>query len=239
MTWRVRVHQEPDGWVAVALRDGLGEAIGRGASEDEAAARALDAGGLAYSRGHVSATLGRPRRPRAGETHRDYLEWLGLLGHGYEHAELVRRGSPRHLDPPRQLWSAGVVTLRLAIDLRQRMIGAGARGLLVHAAYRTAGGATDSRHKANAALDLDLMRGDADLGPDLLRAGAAIYAGGAHLAVGVGSYHPPRSTWTRRIHLDACTRTVRTTWQISGGDYVRPPAISRIAQEIERAHPST
>lgn len=57
--------------------------------------------------------------------------------------------------------------------------------------------------------------------------------------VPIGAVFSFEGNRTRRIHLDACTRTVRTTWQISGGDYVRPPAISRLAQEIERAHPST
>lgn len=53
-----------------------------------------------------------------------------------------------------------VPTLALAIELRERMVAAGARGLEVHAAYRPEGGAPDSQHKHNAALDLDLLPGD-------------------------------------------------------------------------------
>ena len=181
----------------------------------------------------MSATLGRPRRPRGGETYREYLRWHGVIGAeiGFAYEEIVRRASARHLEPERHLWASAIATLRLAIELRTLAIRFGARGLVVAAAYRPLGGASDSRHKANAAIDLDLLAADHQLGREYLRAGARIYASHAHLGVGVGSYHPAGVDWTRRIHLDACTRQRRTCWQIHDG-YVTPPAILTLAKEI-------
>ena len=104
----------------------------------------------------VPVDLLTPRHPAEGETYLAYLSSFGLLGHGFEFGELVRAG-PRHMTPPMRLWPAMVPTLALAIEMRRRMVAAGARGLARAAASRPHGGAADRRHQHNAAQPPGLL----------------------------------------------------------------------------------
>ena len=233
----VRTLAEGAGVVAVVLMDGRGLALARGDDDNDAGDRALERarGGLHLP---VSTTWLTPRRPTASESYQHYLEWHGLVGTGlgFVFGEVVRIGSPRHGEPPRRRWPAMVPTLAVAHELRRRMLDAGARGLIVRAAYRPDGGVRDSRHKQNAALDLDLMPGDERLGGAYLREAARIFrAIGRPMQLGVGTYHAEGTPWTRRVHIDAGTRQGGDCWQIAGvnadGDpiYVKPPAVLRLA----------
>jgi hypothetical protein len=146
--------------------------------------------------------------------------------------------------PPRRLWERIAPTLIVANNLRARMIAQGATGLLVRAAYRPSGGASNSAHKSNAALDLDLIPGDVAriklLGSDL----RAIYAEeavrlwcehGAAMRIGLGLYGPAGRDWTWRVHIDT---TRCRTWQHAGSRVVRPPAAHRIASRLGLALPT-
>ncbi len=211
---------------AIAIATVAGEpwrvTIGRGQDAAAAGMRALDevdrAGGL------VSATLLQARTPQPGESYLDYLLWHDLLGYGFSFSELVD-GDRRRMAPPRTLWQNMIPTLALACLLRQRMVDRGAVGLLVNAAYRPKSGGR--RHRWNTALDLDLLSRDRHLGGAYLEELAKLY--GEHreaLRMGAGSYHPARTHWTNRAHIDAGTGDPRpNTWQISGGEYVTPGAI--------------
>lgn len=246
MTLQVKVRREAAGHVAVALHDGRGEAIGRGSTEEQASDEAVAAAKRSLAAGRVSATLGRPRRPAegSGESYQEYLEWHGVCGPGLGVAfpELVRRGSPRHHDPPRRLWQNAIAPLRLGLQLRDLAISFGARGLYVRGAYRPGGGAERSRHITNAAFDWDLLKGDTHLAHEFAVAAAKIYAASAHLGAGVGTYGPRRITreeHTLRVHVDACARTARTCWQIYGRDaagrenYIKPAATVRLVKELD------
>lgn len=172
-------------------------------------------------------------------------EYLAILEHhgrpGFAPGEIVQfRGAAqtRKAMPPRRLWSRIGPTLDAANLLRTRMVAHGASGLILRAAYRPRGGAPNSAHKSNAAVDLDLMARDVarfhELGFDL----RAIYAEeavrlwcehGAAMHIGLGLYGPAGRDWTWRVHLD----TVRCrTWQHAGARLVRPAAATRIAARL-------
>ena len=142
------------------------------------------------------------RGPREGEDYFAYIDAHQLIGHGFALGELVQLGSPRRAEPPRELWRHMVPTLALAIELRARMVALGARGLEVHAAYRPEGGAADSLHKHNAALDLDLLPGDDHLMRRYVVVAALLWRQHRHLACGVGTYARAGSGMTRRVHID-------------------------------------
>ena len=183
----------------------------------------------------VHPSLLTPRPPRAGEDYDAYLDAHGLLGGGFAFGELVRAGSPRHMRPPPALWPAIVPTLALALELRRRMRVEGASGLVVAAAYRPAGGALDSRHKVNAALDLDLLADEAErLGGVYVRVAAELWRSLPELQIGAGTYAPEGARWSRRVHLD--TRWRRRCWQgLPGGGWSQAPAIGVLAGEIEQS----
>lgn len=133
------------------------------------------------------------------------------------------------MPPPMRLWRNMPATLALAIELRRRMIATGARGLVVAAAHRPQGGALDSRHKFNAALDLDLLPGDERLGDEYARVAAELWREHDHLRTGAGSYAPDGARWSRRIHLDTGWR--HRTWQgLPGGGWSARPAIAELAR---------
>jgi hypothetical protein len=122
-------------------------------------------------------------------------------------------------------------SLALALVLRDRMRQLGARGLAVAAAYRPAGGEDDSRHKHNAALDLDLLPGDARFGHQFARVAAELWRERKALRVGLGTYAPDGALWTNRVHLDTGWR--HRCWQGTGrstaGRYLfsrRPAALA-------------
>lgn len=150
--------------------------------------------------GHVSKDMLAAPPPAEGQSYESYLAGFGLLGRGFVVRELIR-GGPRHTLPPRALWPRMVATLALANELRDRMLAAGARGLLVTAAYRPVGGEQDSQHKQNAALDLDLLPGDA-LDRVYARVAAELWHEHIDLRVGAGTYAPDGAQWTRRVHID-------------------------------------
>lgn len=177
----------------------------------------------------VPVDLLKPRPPAQGETYFAYLSSFGLLEHGFALDELVRPGSPRHMGPPMRMWAAMVPTLALAIELRRRMLAAGARGLAVAAAYRPHGGAADSRHKHNAALDLDLLPGDERLQLQYPQIAADLWLEHAHLRAGAGTYAPDGRRWSARIHIDTGYR--HRCWQgLPGGGWSQHPAILELAR---------
>lgn len=149
--------------------------------------------------------------PRGEASYEIYLDSFGLLGHGFVFRELVRDGNERKVHPPFSMWSAMVPTLALAHVLRDRMRQLGARGLAVAAAYRPAGGEDDSRHKHNAALDLDLLPGDARFSHQFARVAAELWREREGLRVGLGTYAPDGKLWTNRVHLDVGWR--HRCWQ--------------------------
>lgn len=212
---------------AVARAPSMSDAIDNAVAELEDAA----------ARGAVSTSMLRPRPPAPGESLDAWLRWHDLLDHGFAFDELVRPGDRRRAMPPRKLWPNIAATLAAAMLLRSWMIEAGARGLVVRAAYRAGGGVSSSRHTMFAALDLDLTAEDQrrHMGAAYLGAGARLYRQHADdLRLGVGSYHPPGTWSTRRLHVDAGTGSPRPdAWQIHGGtgpdpEYVKPPAIITI-----------
>lgn len=186
--------------------------------------------------------LGSVRPPEPGEVYIDYLGSFGLFdGTGFVYRELVWR-SPRHQLPPRYAWSQMVATLRLAIDLRERMRCVGASGLVVRAAFRPEGGETDSQHKHNTALDLDLLAADVVRDPELpakyARVAAVLWRERSDLRVGLGTYAGDGHETTRRVHLDTGYRW--RCWQGIGSSAsgralfsVRPAAL-RLAQLDEK-----
>lgn len=188
----------------------------------------------------VSAFYLDARQPRPGEDYDAFLDSFSLLGCGFEFGELVRAKSPRHVRPPREMWPAMVPTLALALELRERMLVHGARGLFVAAAYWPAGGAADSRHKVNAAIDLDLLPGDERLQLRYAEVAAELWREHKHLRVGAGTYAPESSRGTHRVHLDTGWR--HRCWQgLPGGGWAQRPAILDLAfdsddldQPIER-----
>lgn len=140
-----------------------------------------------------------------------YLDVVGPhLGPGFVFGELVKKGSPRLAMPPEKWWPRMCRPLDLANLLRLRMLGRGARGLRIQAAYRPEGGAKLSAHKVNRALDLDLLPGDNT--PELRRAfaeeAARLYCElGASEAIGIGMYGRPGTQATMRVHLDCGAKT--------------------------------
>lgn len=177
----------------------------------------------------IPATWLDARHPNEGESYLRYLSSFGLLGHGFELGEIVRPG-PRHMGPPMRLWRNMPATLALAIELRRRMLEVGARGLIVAAGYRPSGGAADSRHKHNAALDLDLLPGDEHLQHEYVQVAARLWREHEHLRAGAGSYAPDGARWSRRIHLDTGFR--HRTWQgLPGGGWAASPAILAASAE--------
>lgn len=184
------------------------------------------------------------RRPSADETYASYLDSFHLFdGTGFVYRELVR-GGPRHRCPPRELWPRMVPTLMLACQLRERMLCHGATGLAVRAAFRPAGGESDSQHKVNAALDLDLLAADLERDAGLTavyaRTAAALWKERRHLKVGLGTYAAEGHDTTRRVHLDTGLR--HRCWQGTGTDdagratFSPRPAALRLAK-IEETDP--
>lgn len=189
---------------------------------------------------HVPLDLLNTRAPRPGEDYDAYLDAFGLLDRGFGFGELVHASSHRHRRPPRHLWPRMVPTLALALGLHARMLAAGARGLLVAAAYRPTGGADDSQHKTNAALDLDLLPEDRRLAHDFARVAAELWREHQHLKTGIGGprpgarrvpgrrgRHPPRACATcAGAGVLAASRRGRVA---RPGDLPHPPARRRRA----------
>jgi hypothetical protein len=186
--------------------------------------------------GHVDKAIMSVPSPRPHENYATFLARCEVLERGFTVAELVRQDPPGfvpdHLEPPRELWARMVPTLALANELWARMRNAGARGLLVAAAYRPKGGAPDSQHKHNAALDLDLLPGDAHLQRTFADVAADLWREHEHLRCGAGTYAPRGAIWTNRVHIDTGYRF--RAWQgLPGGGWDDLPAILVLAPPDE------
>lgn len=161
------------------------------------------------------------RDPLAGESIESFLADLGLLGQGFAYRELVN-GDKRHREPPRHMWPAFAMIVRVAIEFRLRAImEADVYGIKVAAAYRPAGGASKSAHKYAKALDLDRIGGDANA---YFRCAARFWSEhGGKCAMGLGLY-----TWSTkslggiRIHLDVDHVAGLRTWQGVRTRFLRP-----------------
>jgi len=135
------------------------------------------------------------------------------LSPGFDYGELVKPGNRRFVLPPKHMWRRMFAPLALANRLRDRMMELGAGGLVINAAYRPLGGAPNSQHKFNRALDLDLLP------QDMTEAMKSMYyeeavrlwvSAGEH-RVGLGLYCARDACAGRRVHLDVGYRT--RTWQ--------------------------
>jgi hypothetical protein len=162
-------------------------------------------------------------------SYEQYLE--PVLGHGFEYRELVKpwrrdwRG--RFRLPPEELWPRMLLTMDVANQLRAKWIAIGGAGLRVAAAYRPRGGARQSQHKVNAALDLDLLRTDYDKTQRWYGLAAEFWhQWGNAYDLGLGLYCRPERSGGIRVHID--TGHHRRTWQQYRGRwgaivYHRPP----------------
>lgn len=160
-----------------------------------------------------------------------YKELLAKHGAGvFSPSELVvfsGEAQRRKALPPPHLRENILRALDLAVALRAAMLPRGASGLLVRAAYRPHGGAPNSAHKRNRALDLDLLVADVRRVGDDLRLAFAEEATrlwcarGIADAMGLGLYGARGSERTWRVHVD--TAGCRT-WQHAGSAKVRSAA---------------
>jgi hypothetical protein len=163
------------------------------------------------------------RSPCDAETLEDYLVRLDLIGkhRGFSYREFVswNPASRRHRKPRRLLWPNLALTIRLAVEFRERAItDAGVSGLQVAAAYRPAGGAPNSAHKTAKALDLDRIGGD---GAEYYRCAVRLWSEfGAQLGIGLGLYTAPRAVGGIRVHFDTQRRC--RTWQGIGRGFGKP-----------------
>jgi len=161
------------------------------------------------------------------------------LGKGFAIGELVKPGNRRLTLPPSRLMANMLPTLELANELRRRCLAAdvGISGLRVHAAYRPSGGASRSKHLSNAALDLDLKREEYAAAGAFNEIAALLWRElGDELTIGLGFYCRAGGR-SIRAHLDAAKRTRATTWQMSGGAYIKPPLAKRILANLDAAKP--
>lgn len=167
-----------------------------------------------------------------------YIDVVGPhLAPGFVYSELVKR-TPRHMLPPEKWWARMVRPLQLANLLRERMLARGARGLRIQAAYRPMGGAKNSAHKSNRALDLDLLPGDTT--PELKSAfyeeAVKIWCEIGHdESIGLGLYCPRGKLAGLRVHIDVGHASKSRTWQ--NVPTVRPPAARVIAAKLGLAAP--
>lgn len=115
--------------------------------------------------------------------------------------------------PPRPLWPRIVRTLQLANELRYAMVNEhGAKGLRINAAYRPDGGAKNSQHKFNRALDLDLLPGDYHLTRAYYEEAVRLWCEHGRVdQVGLGLYCPGDHCQGIRVHID--TGWWCRTWQ--------------------------
>lgn len=162
---------------------------------------------------------------------------------GFSPEEIVNL-TPRKQLPPRSMWKNILDAIDVANVLRIALISRGGSGLLVRAAYRPIGGAANSAHKTNRALDLDVIPSDVkrckDEGIDLLTAFAEeatkVWAMlGYTYRMGLGLYGPKGREWTWRVHVDSMG--IRT-WQHSGENKVHPPAAITICRRLGLDPPS-
>ncbi len=142
------------------------------------------------------------RAPRPGETYQEYLGSFGIRHFTAREVTLLRRwGVVR--EPMRATWAAMVPTLQLADMVREELghplaVGSGYRPTDYNSAV---GGATNSQHLHNRAVDLDLPTGYTDTEHRVAFADAVgrlwhEYSGTLKMGMGVYEDNP------RRIHID-------------------------------------
>lgn len=124
------------------------------------------------------------------------------LAPGFAFRELVT-GARRKFMPPQSMWKRMVRTLELANELRYVMMTHGAHGLRINAAYRPSGGAGDSAHIYNCALDLDLLKQDYHLTKVYYDEATKLWCEYGHNeAIGLGFYCPGDVCQGIRVHID-------------------------------------
>jgi uncharacterized protein YcbK (DUF882 family) len=134
----------------------------------------------------------------------------------------VVAGTHNRVLPPQEMWDRLIPAMRFANELRRRMVERhGARGLRIAAAYRPTGGATNSQHKHNRALDLDLLTSDYGLTNKYYAEAVQLfreYTG----PIGLGTYCRPTAMGGIRIHVDVGHK--RRSWNIYGGKTTSSPS---------------
>lgn len=125
------------------------------------------------------------------------------LSPGFGFRELVNHTYNQML-PPKRLWHRVIPCLQFGNVLRSRMMARhGARGLLLHAAYRPKGGAASSLHKVNGAIDYDLFPGDYSLAPQFATELVRLFCEvSVEDSCGLGLYGRHGSCATIRGHID-------------------------------------
>lgn len=136
------------------------------------------------------------------------------LAPGFVYREIVN-GTRRKALPPVSMWKRMLRPLQLANELRFVMMDRhGAKGLRVNAAFRATGGAGDSAHKRNRALDLDLLEQDYHLKAVYYEEGARLWCEYGHDEdLGIGFYCPRDVCAGVRIHIDVGHRPYSRHWQ--------------------------
>jgi hypothetical protein len=154
-----------------------------------------------------------------------YEDLIGpFLGPGFSYREIVQVGNSRKGMPPERLRPNLGPALIVANTLRTRMLERGVVGLRVNAAYRATGGAKNSQHKFNRALDLDLMSGNYDKTAEYYEEAVRLWcemggADGSH-PIGLGLYCAARQIGGIRVHIDVGLRA--RTWQMIGAKAIKP-----------------
>jgi len=142
------------------------------------------------------------RAPEAGETYEAYLQSFGVEHFTAREVTLLRRWGVAR-EPMRTTWPAMVPTLILAEMLRREL----GHPLAVGSGYRPAdynsavGGATNSQHLHNRAMDIDLPSAHATTAHRVAFAdavGRLWHEYGDALRMGIGVYEKN----PRRIHID-------------------------------------
>lgn len=155
-------------------------------------------------------------------------------------------GTRTRMMPPRIIWTLMIQPAEWAEELRERLRlrceleGWTFHGLRIKAAYRPIGGAKDSRHKRNRALDLDLMFIDWDPARVSEAQSVGIRKAWYEILVafwwehrndrmGLGLYCGVSQTSGVRGHIDdGGTRT----WQGVGATFAKQPATYKIAKRL-------
>lgn len=148
-------------------------------------------------------------------TKQEYADSLAsALAPGFSIDEIVN-GSRTKILPPKHLWPYMRRTLQIANILRDVMkTKHGAHGLRVNAAYRPEGGARNSMHKSNRALDLDLLPGDYELTRVYYEEAVRLWCDlGRYEAIGLGLYCPGDACQGLRVHLDTGYYPRSRHWQ--------------------------
>lgn len=152
---------------------------------------------------------------------------------GFSFRELVNEGLQNKQLPPVKYRTPMVRLLQIANSLRFQMMQRGAKGLLIHAAYRPKGGAASSAHKTNRALDLDLIPGDYDMADEFVIEGVTMLCTLGHNEnFRLGVYGKPGSCRSIRLHID--NKPGARGWQHYGSNVLTlaQSDIPKVAQKL-------